>query len=102
MEIENSPIMSIGYCSTFFLSFPSSGLGTAWPGSSSFLSSWESKLELLHSCVPKLELGNKKQKDLHPIHNIFMLRCGPRRVMGVIDKRGLDIYGWPTSFSGGR
>jgi len=28
----------------------SSGLGTA---------SWESKLELLHSCVPKLELGNK-------------------------------------------
>jgi hypothetical protein len=34
-----------------FLSFPSSGLGTASP-----------KLELLHSCVPKLELGNKKQK----------------------------------------
>jgi hypothetical protein len=33
-----------------FPSFPSSGLGTA---------SWESKLELLHSCVPKLELGNK-------------------------------------------
>jgi hypothetical protein len=24
--------------------------------------SWEPKLELLHSCVPKLELGNKKQK----------------------------------------
>jgi hypothetical protein len=34
-----------------FSSFPSSGLGTASP-----------KLELLHSCVPKLELGNKKQK----------------------------------------
>gem|GEM_PF-3376282 len=34
-----------------FPSFPSSGLGTASP-----------KLELLHSCVPKLELGNKKQK----------------------------------------
>jgi len=34
-----------------FPSFPSSGLGTASP-----------KLDLLHSCVPKLELGNKKQK----------------------------------------
>jgi hypothetical protein len=34
-----------------FPSFPSSGLGTASP-----------KLELLHSCVPKLELGNKKEK----------------------------------------
>jgi hypothetical protein len=32
-------------------SFPSSGLGTGSP-----------KLELLHTCVPKLELGNKKQK----------------------------------------
>jgi hypothetical protein len=31
-----------------FPSFPSSGLRTASP-----------KLELLHSCVPKLELGNK-------------------------------------------
>jgi hypothetical protein len=35
-------------------SFPSSGLGTA---------SWESKLELLHSCVPKLELGNKVEHE---------------------------------------
>ena len=34
-----------------FPSFPNSVLGTASP-----------KLELLHSCVPKLELGNKKQK----------------------------------------
>jgi hypothetical protein len=34
-----------------FPSFPSSGLETGSP-----------KLELLHSCVPKLELGNKKQK----------------------------------------
>jgi hypothetical protein len=25
---------------------------------------WESKLELLHSCVPKLELGNKKNRSL--------------------------------------
>jgi hypothetical protein len=25
--------------------------------------SWESKLELLHSCVPKLELGNKVEKS---------------------------------------
>jgi len=33
-----------------FASLPSSGLETA---------SWESKLELLHTCVPKLELGNK-------------------------------------------
>jgi hypothetical protein len=33
-----------------FPSFPSCGLGTAPP-----------KLELLHSCVPKLELGNKMQ-----------------------------------------
>jgi hypothetical protein len=31
--------------------FPSSSLGTG-----------SGKLELLHSCVPKLELGNKKQK----------------------------------------
>jgi len=34
-----------------FPSFPSSSLGTVSP-----------KLELLHSCVPKLELGNKNQK----------------------------------------
>jgi hypothetical protein len=39
---------------TQFPSFPSSGVGTA---------SWESKLELLHSCVPKLELGNKVGKS---------------------------------------
>jgi hypothetical protein len=26
--------------------------------------SWESKLELLHSCVPKLELGNKRKEML--------------------------------------
>jgi hypothetical protein len=36
-------------------SFPSSSLGTrGW-----VTASWESKLELLHTCVPKLELGNK-------------------------------------------
>jgi hypothetical protein len=35
-----------------FPSFPSSDLGTVL---------WESKLELLRSCVPKLELGNKKK-----------------------------------------
>jgi hypothetical protein len=28
--------------------------------------SWESKLELLHCCVPKLELGNKKKTPLVP------------------------------------
>jgi hypothetical protein len=39
----------------------SSGLGTA---------PWESKLELLHSCVPKLELGNKKiEANAFAIHN---------------------------------
>jgi len=48
-----------------FPSFPSSGLGTA---------SWESKLELLHSCVPKLELGNKKQFKYLTINTLF---CGP-------------------------
>ncbi len=37
-----------------FPSFPSSSLGTA---------SWESKLELLHSCVPELELGNKVEHE---------------------------------------
>jgi hypothetical protein len=36
-------------------SFPSSSLGTrGW-----VTASWESKLELLHTCVPKLELGNE-------------------------------------------
>jgi hypothetical protein len=39
---------------TQFPSLPSSDVGTA---------SWESKLELLHSCVPKLELGNKVEKS---------------------------------------
>jgi hypothetical protein len=38
---------------TYFPSFPSSGLGRGLP-----------KLELLHTCVPKLELGNKKQTDI--------------------------------------
>jgi len=28
--------------------------------------SWESKLELLHSCVPKLELGNKVEARVAP------------------------------------
>jgi hypothetical protein len=43
-----------------FPSFPSSGLATGLP-----------KLELLHTCVPKLELGNKKQKIcIHYTSNI--------------------------------
>gem|GEM_PF-5259647 len=55
--------------------------------------------------VPKLQLGNalpgklqlpllmgieagaweQEAKDLHPIYNIFMLRCDPHGVMGVIE-----------------
>jgi hypothetical protein len=34
-------------------------LGFAW-----VTASWESKLELLPSCVPKLELGNKKKEKI--------------------------------------
>jgi hypothetical protein len=45
-----------------FPSFTSFSLGTReW-----VTASWESKLELLHTCVPKLELGNKKQKICTP------------------------------------
>jgi hypothetical protein len=59
--------------------------------------------------VPKLQLGNglteagasaqlcsqagaweQEAKDLHPIHNIFMLRCDPHGVMGVIEKNKMQ------------
>jgi len=89
MKIEDSPIMSVGYSprsqapawerggsptgchsgesrnrGSFQRRYPPRLLrrylcygfcsGFAW-----VTASWESKLELLHSCVPKLELGNK-------------------------------------------
>jgi hypothetical protein len=39
--------------------------------------SWESKLELLHSCVPKLELGNKAESKLELLHS-----CVPKLELG--------------------
>jgi hypothetical protein len=69
MKIDNSLTMSIGCCATFFLSFPSSGLGTGSP-----------KLELLHTCVPKLELGNKKKKNRKQplsLYFVFLLFRAP-------------------------
>jgi hypothetical protein len=90
-EWSQSPQIGPVLRTHYFLSFPSSSLGTPCPGSSSFppataetrrlsrelarISKWSfpsfpssslgtgsPKLQLLHSCVPKLQLGNKKQK----------------------------------------
>jgi hypothetical protein len=38
---------------------------------------WESKLELLHRCVPKLELGNKGKGMLELENTVQRKRRGP-------------------------